>query len=701
MSYLKKLFTAWENLLLFIPYYFSTPLLLRTFFHPWKREVWLKTRPGFHLEEILGRLVSNLLSRLIGAFLRSLMIFAAVLAEILVFLFGLPLLLIFLPIIPAYRGDDRRSLIHLKHNWGHLDNLFKIKPLAADWHFGYTPNLDKYNKIPNLPTSGRWSFKHVFLVGREKEIAQIKRIFARESQNNVLLVGEPGSGRHAIINYLANTMFYYRFVYFDLVSLFKDKKTSPEQRGALEEILQEAKAAGNIVLIFGDFEKYVNFADVWEKFIAGSSLYVLALSTPAAYYQILFPNKTLMKYFTKVDVPSLTRKQVFEVLKNRFAQLYPSPTWVKAGQEAKLPRFHLYQPDTRNQILEILETILEASYQTALLQDTHQPEAALDLLEEFATTQKESSSTHDRYKNLTTQEALEEFLEEKLKVPVGKLKAEEREKLTHLEKLLHQRVVNQEEAITGIASALRRRRLHLAEETKPIGSFLFLGPTGVGKTETAKALAAIFFENEKFLLRFDMARFQEKKQIVALLEELAATIRSQPYSVLLLDEIDKAQQDLLNLFLTILDEGYFLDNHANRVPCQNLIIIGTSNAASEFIREKLHTQATRASQICNLGAEVINFILKHNIFSPEFINRFDAVVVYQPLSPEHLKQIAQMKLEKLRQKLQKEHGKTFEISEELLEQIVKEDTHPEFGAREIERTIKRLVEDQLAAELLK
>lgn len=675
-------FSCYFQMLGFIPAHFSIILLLKTFFSPWKRIFWKKTRPGFNLEEFSLILVSNMFSRLIGACLRTFIIFLGIFVELSFIVVGLPLVVLVLLIGLIFKRDFSTMFKR--------ENLDLIPPIAYDWHFGYTPTLDKYGVTLSEKTIDKNYFK-LNLIGREREIAQIKRILFLESQNNVLLVGEPGLGRHAVLYHLTKSLFIFRFVHFDILSLFKDKKTTVEQKGALEEILAESKAAGNIVLVIEDFEKYIEYTPVWERYIQGRGLYVIGITTPDAFHQIIFPNKILMKDFTAVEIETLKEEQILVILKNLVSQT----------ENAKLIRskigvsqyLKIFSGET------ILSLLLNASYKLVDLQGKSQPEAAIDLLEEFFSYLNIKVGSLVLPKDELTllsllDNELKLFLEEKIKAPVGDLKTGEREKLVNLEELLSRRIISQNEAITEIANALRRRRLNLTNAKKPIGSFLFLGPTGVGKTETAKALAQIFFGEEKFLLRFDMARFQNISSLEEFISELADKIREQPYGVLLLDEIEKANHELLNILLTIIDEGYFHDQNNNRVPASNLIIIGTSNAGAEFIRESILAKKDGLDKL------VVEYLLQKGIFAPEFLNRFDGVIVYHPLEQEDLKKIAQMKLEVMRARIEKEHQKTFTIDDNLLEEIIREGTHPEFGARELDRTIARLVENKLAKEIL-
>ncbi|MFC1727340.1 AAA family ATPase, partial [Patescibacteria group bacterium] len=312
------------------------------------------------------------------------------------------------------------------------------------------------------------------------------------------------------------------------------------------------------------------------------------------------------------------------------------------------------------------------------------------------------------------------------KIPIGSIQEKEIEKLTKLENIIHQRVVNQEKAVKAIARAVRRNRVGISVHGKPIGSFLFLGPTGVGKTETAKALAESYYGSEKMMLRFDMGEYQGQDAVDRVLGSarskepglLTKAIRQNPFSLLLLDEIEKAHRDILNLFLTMLDEGYFTDAFGRKVDCRNLIIIGTSNAGTELIRQRLsgkhpgsgatnqatlprgETKATQTFDYQSLEKEVIDYIQRERIFSPEFINRFDATIIYQPLTQDHLYLIAELMLKRLNNRLKKKKI-SVKITPELLRRIVELGYNPALGARPMNRVIQDKVEDQIAQMILK
>jgi len=284
---------------------------------------------------------------------------------------------------------------------------------------------------------------------------------------------------------------------------------------------------------------------------------------------------------------------------------------------------------------------------------------------------------------------------------VGKAKKKEREILLNLEELIHKRIINQNEAVKEISSALRRFRSDITIRNGPLGGFLFLGPTGVGKTETAKALSEIYFGSEDKMIRLDMSEFQNTKDIDRLIgskeEEglLTTQVRENPFSLILLDEIEKGHPNVLNIFLQILDEGFLTDGIGRKVYFKDSIIIATSNAGYKIILEALD----KKEKWSGVKQKLLDYVFEKAIFRPEFINRFDDVVVFQPLSKEHLLAIAELMLTKLKKNL-KDKDVNFIITEDLKKKIAELGYNPIFGAREMRRVIQDKVENVLANALL-
>jgi ATP-dependent Clp protease ATP-binding subunit ClpC len=295
------------------------------------------------------------------------------------------------------------------------------------------------------------------------------------------------------------------------------------------------------------------------------------------------------------------------------------------------------------------------------------------------------------------------IVSKKTEMPVGELELKEREILLNLEELIHKRIINQAEAVKGISTALRRARAGMAVRKRPMGTFLFLGPTGVGKTETSKALAEIYFGSESRMIRIDMSEFQDVADISRLIGSvteqglLTTQVRENPFSLILLDEIEKAHPNILNLFLQILDEGHLTDGQGRKINFKNSIIIATSNAGYKIIlgalKEKIKWSGVKE--------KLLDFLFEKGMFRPEFINRFDSVVIFRPLSKENLLDISELMLQKLKKNLKKEKGIEFIITQLLKEKIVELSYDPKFGAREMRRVIQDKVENILASAILK
>ncbi|MCD6402415.1 ATP-dependent Clp protease ATP-binding subunit, partial [bacterium] len=323
------------------------------------------------------------------------------------------------------------------------------------------------------------------------------------------------------------------------------------------------------------------------------------------------------------------------------------------------------------------------------------PEKALDLLDEITT------YAFQKRKRIVLPEDVAKVVSEKVEIPVGEIEAKEREVLLNLENLIHQRIINQAEAVKEVATALRRARAQVKTRKGPMGSFLFLGPTGVGKTETSKALSEIYFGSEEKMIRLDMSEFQAIEDIPRLIGSekegglLTTQIRENPFSLILLDEIEKAHPNILNLFLQVLDEGHITDGMGRKVDFKNSIIIATSNAGYKVILEAIKEKI----EWNQVKQKLLDYLFQEGIFRPEFINRFDAFVIFKPLSHQDLLDICQLMLQKLEKNL-REKDIEFIITEPLKEKIVELSYKPEFGAREMQRVIQDKIENVLAEALL-
>ncbi len=621
-----------------------------------------------------------------------------------------------------------------------LEKIKSLPGIGADWAYGYTVEFDKYAKditkrIPAFPT----------LVGREKELNALERILLKTEANNAIVCGEPGVARHMIVETLAHRILtgagnknlsHKRILSLNMHSLISSSPSLGEVKGITEKIISEAEWAGNIIVVIDEMEKYVtnkdggaDLSDIFAKF-AESSIGIIGITTPSGYHRFIETNPILSPLFEKIEIEPPTPETVMEemeisivpILEKKHRLIISYQAIKKTIEDAD--RFISTTPFPAKAI-ELLDGacvykmtqtrtpprspfLLRKSYGgqvgTPRRSLSHPEERSDEGSRSISKLQRDSSSAGRRTQNdIMTASDIDEFLSEKLKVTVGEPKAEEKEKLGNLENLLHRRVINQEEAVRVISSALRRSKLNISSAKKPIGSFLFLGPTGVGKTETAKALAEVYFGNEKNMLRFDMSQYQKMEGLERLIGssltgatgELTSAITDRPFSLVLFDEFEKSPKEIYNLFLTLLDEGYISDAKGKKVDAKNSIIIATSNAGSEFIRENIN-KGIRGEELKNA---LLEYIQKENLFSPELLNRFDAVVVFSPLSEGHLREVAKLQLIELNRRLSPKEI-SIAITSELVKQLALIGHNRQFGGREMRRVIAEKIEDEIARRLL-
>ncbi len=708
----EEVLRAWFNFVEFGLYLFSVPLLLRTLFSPWRRiEIQASEMGG--LEGYFNRLSFNLISRLIGFSVRSVLIFFGLVFSAFFLILGAPIFIIwfFLPFFtwPFYfqqkrqgthpekllKGEakkfvfqrlgiqskeelkkinpqdvqavldwylvNKKELNKRKKFWS-KENLFKLRAFGTDLAFGFTLELDKCSENLAFPPS----FSHQ-LVGREKEVKQIEAILSRSYQTNLLLVGEPGVGKHTILLELAkaiqekrvNPKLFYKNVLLMNMNLILAESTSVDQgRARFEQLLKEAEKAGNVILVINQIENYLdNLMPAIVSIVESRHLQMIGVTTPEYFAQKIFPNEEFLKYFEKLEVIAPSKKEALFIL------------------EQVLPDF-----ERGKKVIVLYEALKEIIDQSdALITHIPFPEKAIDLLDQLI------SQAYSEKKPVVTKQDVDRLISLKTKVPVGSLSQNETTKLKNLELVISRRVVNQKTGVTALVKAMRRARVGISETEKPMGSFLFLGPTGVGKTETAKALAQAFFGSDKRILRFDMSQPFS-------LDLFIRQAREHPFSVLLLDEFEKAKTEIHHLFLTVFDEGYIKDQEGKEVSFKNMIIICTSNAAAEFIRGQVKKGLKEQ--------EVIEYVLRNNIFTPELVNRFDGVIVFKPLDLEQVKMIAQLQVAKLASRLLKKKIKLTAVDAQVYSRLAEEGFNPEFGARPLQRLIADKIETLIAEEIL-
>lgn len=568
-------------------------------------------------------------------------------------------------------------------------NLIKKGTLAKTWSAGYTVTLDRFGGIDYSEIVKKRGFPEV--IGHKKEIKATERILSRREINNCLLIGEPGVGRKSMILDLAKKSVlgeslpkvnYKRVVQLDLPSLIAQTETLAALETILNRIFQEVVKAGNIILVIDNFHNFVgkkekagvvDISGILSSYLNLPQFQIVAVTDYSGLHKYIEQNPSILSLFEKVEVSETSPKETLMILENLTLTL-----------ERKYKKFITF-PALR----EII-TLTKRYFPAIPL-----PKAALDLLDEVMV---QASSMKEK---VILPQLVAQIVSEKTEIPIGEIKVKEREVLLNLEKLIHERIINQDEAVKEVSSALRRARAKVTVRSGPMGTFLFLGPTGVGKTETSKALAEIYFGSEGKMIRLDMSEFQNVTDIPRLIgspgEEglLTTQIRENPFSLILLDEIEKAHPNILNLFLQVLDEGFLTDGLSRKVDFKSSIIIATSNAGYQIILEALR-QKTKWSQV---KEKLLDYLFAKAIFRPEFINRFDAVVVFTPLSKENLLEIAELMFQKLKKSLE-EKGIEFIINKPLKEKIVELGYDPTFGARAMRRVIQDKVENVLASALL-
>lgn len=732
-AYIKKhtqdFFESVFNMFLFFPYFFSFSPLLSTLFLPWKNIIARKTQRGFSFSEWAGRTFFNLISSLIGFTMRvSIILFYLLFQSLYTALipFFIAGYFITLPLavlkFSLEKTDEEKKAIlkaaflkthclkeenapavaewfesfYLQHvqkkAWWKLENLFTIPPLGRDWAVGYTPILDEFAE--DL-TSAAYQSRIRNVIGRKNEIKQVEQILIKNEEANVLIVGEEGVGKHTIVDALAKRIYegqtvsllaYKRVLKPNMEKILTTFTDQQQRESFLEGLFSEAAEARNVILVIENLDKYVAFGQgridlslPVEKYGKTSTIQFIGISTPFFYQRFIFSNDKINRIFSKIDVAEISadeaRKTLMEVA---------------------------YMYEGRNNVLIPYETILDTIdksefYITAI----PFPEKAFNLLDLACAHFNQTRKNENKVPPVIMPAEIDTVLSEKTHIPT-RLTDDMRKKLVDLEKLLGGRVIQQDEAIGKLASAMRRSFILLGKRKKPLASFLFLGPTGVGKTETAKALADIFFGDNKYLVRFDMSLYQSLDDIKTLIGSiesgapglLSRAIRENPFAVLLLDEIEKANKDLLNIFLTLTDEGYFTDGFGKRVDCKNLIVIATSNAGADFIYQQQTGAATDEQ------SDLVSYLVAKHLFSPEFLNRFDGVVVYRPVTEQSILLLARTMIGRIEETIFKLYKVRIQVSDDTLHMVVKKGYNPAFGARNLERVITQELEDKIAKLIL-
>ncbi len=555
-----------------------------------------------------------------------------------------------------------------------------------------TPVLDAFSQ--DMTLIGKQGYLKS-CIGREKEIGRIFKL-VEAGKNAIILVGWPGVGKTNIVEEIGRRMVTEDVPYSmqdnRLVSLNLGALVAASGEGELEKrmtvFLREVERAGNIILFVEEIHNLVGVSSVRGQLdvseilataLKNRNFLLIATSDPANYHRYL-GNSALGNIFNRIKIPEPKGNQAIRILEGKVGRL-----------------------EYRNQIYfsyGALQKAVELS--DRFIHERYLPVKALNILEEAA--------IRARYRgenSIVQGEDIAAIISERLNIPLTKITEEESEKLLNLEDKIHERLVDQEKAVKAVASALRRARAKLRDIRRPITNLLFLGPTGVGKTELAKTVAEIYFGNEEKMIRLDMSEYQESDSVYRLIGpplgregaqiggHLTEAVRKNPYSLLLLDEIEKSHPDILNLFLQVMDDGRLTDSAGRVIDFTNIILISTSNAATPFVQEEI----SKGTDFEIIKKKLIREKLKPH-FRPEFLNRFDDIVVFKALSENDIEKITYLLLNQVRKRLLKK-GIMLEATKEAIKELAKAGFDPIFGARPLRRVIQNKVENSLANYLLR
>ncbi|MDO5350497.1 MAG: ATP-dependent Clp protease ATP-binding subunit [Lachnospiraceae bacterium] len=625
-----------------------------------------------------------------------------------------------------------------------------------------TPTLDSYSRdLTALAREGKLDP----VIGREMEIQRVIQILSRRTKNNPCLIGEPGVGKTAVVEGLAQmiasgnvpeTIAQKRVVTLDLSGMVAGSKYRGEFEERIKKVLSEVMEDGQVLLFIdeihtiigaGGAEGAIDASNILKPSLARGELQLIGATTIEEYRKYIEKDAALERRFQPVTVEEPSQKETIAILKGlrgryeehhkvtitddaleaavKLSARYINDRFLpdkaidlidEASSKVRLTNF--VEPE-EIKVLEKEIEALEALKEQAVKAEAYEKAGDIkkkqqkkrDKIEKIRA--KWEKDKHTR-KLIVDENQIADVVAGWTKIPVKKLEEEESERLKKLESILHERVVGQEEAVTAISKAIRRGRVGLKDPKRPIGSFLFLGPTGVGKTELSKALAEAMFGTEAALIRVDMSEYMEKHSVSKMIGsppgyvgyeeggQLSEKVRRNPYSVILFDEVEKAHPDVFNILLQVLDDGHITDAQGRKIDFKNTILIMTSNAGAENII------APKRLGFASVSDEKANYsFMKDKVmeevkrmFKPEFLNRIDDIIVFHQLNKEHMKSIASIMLKSILKRTKEQMGMELTVTSEAAEVLIDKGYDEKYGARPLRRTIQNMLEDKLAEEIL-
>ena len=603
------------------------------------------------------------------------------------------------------------------------------------------------------------------VIGREKEIARVMEILSRRTKNNPCLVGEPGVGKTAIVEGLARqiaegivpeSMKDKRIMVLDLPGMIAGSKYRGEFEERMKKLIREVKTAGNIILFLdelhtiigaGGAEGAIDASNILKPSLARGEMQLIGATTLTEYRKYIEKDAALERRFQPVTVEEPTEDECIRILEG-LKEKYEAHHDVEIEEDALKAAVHMscryindrFLPDKAIDVLDescskvklrgfkVPENIVGTEIRCGKLEQ--EKEAALkagdiEKASELHREQKEAekkleqakkrfNKKNEKKKVPVTEEDVADVISMWTRIPVTRLNESESERLKKLDKTLEKRVIGQEEAIQALSKAVKRGRVGLKDPARPIGSFLFLGPTGVGKTELSKALAEALFGNEEDMIRVDMSEYMEKHSVSKMIGsppgyvghedggQLSEKVRRNPYSVILFDEIEKAHPDVFNILLQVLDDGHITDAHGRKVDFKQTIIIMTSNAGAQMIMEPKHlgfmSGDTEKQNYDRMKSGVMEEVRR--MFKPEFLNRIDEIMVFHSLNKENIRKIVTILLKNLEKRCQEQMNITLKVTGAAKDLIADAGFDSKYGARPLRRAIQTKIEDEMATEIL-